>query len=142
MMNEALESLIRYARGKLLAELAETDDKTEGISCRGLIPAYEQNHYYSVGDVRLHPETGYPRECIMAYDGTVQQDWTIDTATLWKPWHSRKKEYALPWEQPTGAHDMYKAGEYMIWTDGYTYLCKEDTNFSPADYPQAWEVAP
>lgn len=24
-------------------------------------------------------------------DGTVQQDWTIDNQTLWKPWHSRKK---------------------------------------------------
>lgn len=141
MTSEALESLIRYARGKLLAELAETDDKTEGIACRGLISAYEQNHSYSAGDVRLHPETGYPRECILAYDGSIQPDWTIDTPTLWKPWHSRKKEYALPWEAPTGAHDMYLAGEYMIWTDGYTYLCKEDTNFSPTDYPQAWEVA-
>lgn len=33
MMTEALESIIRYARGKLLAELAETDDKTAGIAC-------------------------------------------------------------------------------------------------------------
>lgn len=141
MMNEALESLIRYARGKLLAELAEIDDKTEGIACRGLMPGYEQDKYHEVGEVATDPETGYPYECMTAYDGTVQQDWTIDNSTLWKPWHSRKKEYALPWEVPTGAHDMYKSGEYMIWTDGYTYLCKEDTNFSPEDYPQAWEVA-
>ena len=140
MMTEALESIIRYAREKLLTELAETDDKTAGIACRGLIPVYEQNHTYEVGDVRLHPETGYPKECIMAYDGTVQQDWTIDTSTLWKPWHSRKKEWALPWEAPTGAHDMYKAGEYMIWTDGNTYQCTQDTNFSPTEYAQAWEI--
>ena len=45
----------------------------------------------------------------------------------------------VPWEAPTGAHDMYKAGEYMIWTDNKVYLCKQDTNFSPAEYPQAWE---
>ena len=96
MMTETLESIIRYARGKLIAELAETDDKTEGIACRGLIPVYEQNHTYIAGDVRTHPATGYPRECIMGYDGAAQQDWTIDTSTLWKPWHSRKKEYALP----------------------------------------------
>lgn len=139
MTSEALESLIRYTRGKLMTELSTAEDKTEGIACRGLIPVYKQNHTYEVGDVRTHPETGYPRECIMAYDGTVQQDWTIDTPSIWKPWHSRKKEYALPWEQPTGAHDMYKTGEYMIWTDGYTYLCKEDTNFSPKEYPDAWE---
>lgn len=141
MMADALESVIRYARNKLMAEIAEMDDKTEGIACKGLFPVYEQNHSYSVGDVRLHPTTGTPKECMTAYDGSVQPDWTIDTATLWKPWHSRKKEYALPWEAPTGAHDMYKAGEYMIWTDGTVKKCIQDTNFSPEEYPQAWEDA-
>lgn len=140
MMNEALESVIRYARNRLMAEIADMDDKTEGIACKSLFPLYEQNHTYEVGDVRLHPATGNPKECMTSYDGASQPDWTIDTATLWKPWHSRKKEYALPWEAPTGAHDIYKSGEYMIWTDGYTYLCKEDTNFSPEDYPQAWGI--
>lgn len=140
MMNEALESVIRYARTKLMAEISEMDDKTEGIACKGLFPVYEQNRQYEVGDVRLHPATGNPKECILAYDGSVQQDWTIDTATLWKPWHSRKPEYALPWEAPTGAHDMYKTGEYMIWTDGSVYECKQDTNFSPTEYAQAWGI--
>ena len=41
----------------------------------------------------------------------------------------------------TGAHDMYKSGEYMIWTDNQVYKCTQDTNFSPDEYPQAWEVA-
>lgn len=108
MMSEALESVIRYSRQKLLVEISESDDKTNGIACKGLFLAYEQNHMYLVGDVRLHPITGSPKECILAYDGAVQPDWTIDTPTLWKPWHSRKPEYALPYEAPTGAHDMYK----------------------------------
>lgn len=29
----------------------------------------------------------------------------------------------------------------MVWTDGNTYRCKQDTNFSPEEYPQAWENA-
>ena len=61
-----------------------------------------QDKQHEVGEVDTYPETGYPKECILAYDGTVQQDWTIDTPTCWKPWHSRKAEYALPWEAPTG----------------------------------------
>ena len=138
---DALESVIRYARQKLMSEVAEMDDKTEAIACKGLIPVYVQDKYHEVGEVALHPTTGNPKECITAYDGTVQQDWTIDTATLWKPWHIRKKEYALPWEAPTGAHDMYKSGEYMIWTDGTVKKCIQDTNFSPDDWPQAWEDA-
>lgn len=125
----------------VLQQIAESEDKTLGIQCMALFPVYEQNKYHEAGEVALHPDTGYPKECMTAYDGTVQQDWTIDNRTLWKPWHSRKKEYALPWEAPTGAHDMYKAGEYMIWTDNKVYMCKQDTNFSPEEYPQAWEDA-
>ena len=139
MMGKTLESVIRYARKKLAEEMSGADDKTEGIACRGLIPVYIQNKQHDVGEIAVHPETGYPYECMTAYDGTVQQDWTIDNRTLWKPWHSRKAEYALPWEAPTGAHDMYKSGEYMIWTDGYTYGCQQDTNFSPEEYAQAWK---
>ena len=123
----------------MLSLLAESDDKTLGIKCMSLFPVYEQNKQHNRGDTARHPETGYPYECMTGYDGTVQQDWTIDNRTLWKPLHSRDPEYALPWEQPTGAHDMYKAGEYMIWTDGKIYQCITDTNYSPDEYPQAWE---
>ena len=123
----------------VLAQISESDDKTLGIQCMALFPVYVQNKQHDSGEISTHPETGYPYECMTAYDGSVQQGWTIDNRTLWKPWHSRKKEYALPWEAPTGAHDMYKAGEYMIWTDNKVYLCKQDTNFSPVEYAQAWE---
>ena len=125
----------------VLAQIAESEDKTLGIQCMALFPVYVQSKQHEVGEVATHPETGYPKECMTDYDGTVQQDWTIDNRTLWKPWHSRKAEYALPWEQPTGAHDMYKAGEYMIWTDGSVKKCVQNTNFSPTEYAQAWEGA-
>ena len=135
------EALREIQTQAVLAQVKKSEDKTLGIQCMALYPVYEQNKQHEVGEVALHPDTGYPKECMTAYDGTVQQTWTIDTATLWKPWHSRKKEYALPWEQPTGAHDMYKSGEYMIWTDGTVKKCVQDTNFSPEEYPQAWEDA-
>lgn len=125
----------------IIEKIKSSEDKTLGIQCMALYPVYEQNKYHEAGEVALHPDTGYPKECMTAYDGTVQQGWTIDTATLWKPWHSRKAEYALPWEAPTGAHDMYKEGEYMIWTEGTVKKCVQDTNFSPEEYPQAWEDA-
>ena len=125
----------------VLAQIAKSEDKTLGIQCMALFPVYVQNKQHEAGEVATHPETGYPYECMTAYDGTVQQDWTIDNRTLWKPWHSRKKEYALPYEAPTGAHDMYKAGEYMIWSDGKVKKCNQNTNFSPEEYPADWEDA-
>ena len=116
----------------------ESQDKTLAIACMAFFEPWTPNQY-AVGDIRTDPDTGYPRECMVAHDSTVNTDWTIKTPSIWKAYHSRKKEYALPWEQPTGAHDIYKAGEYMVWTDYEVYRCKTDTNFSPADYAQAWE---
>lgn len=121
-------------------KIAADDDKTFGIQCMALFPTWTRENY-SVGDVRTDPVTGYPYECILAHDSSVNTDWTIDVRTLWKPWHSRSAEYALPWEAPTGAHDMYKEGEYMIWTDKKVKRCLQDTSFSPEEYPQAWEDA-
>lgn len=139
MIADALENLIRYARSKLTEEVKEADDKTMAISCAGLFRVWRPG-VFETGDIRTDPETGHPLECMMDHDSTVNTDWTIKVRTIWKPYHSRNAQWALPWEQPTGSHDMYKAGEYVIWTDGCVYKCLEETNFSPTDYSQAWEV--
>lgn len=140
MIADAIESLIRYTQGKISEELKIADDKTIAISCSALFQAWNQGDF-AEGDIRTDPETGYPYSCITPHNSLLNPDWTIKNRTLWAPFHSRSKKWALPWEQPTGAHDIYKSGDYMIWTDGFTYLCKEDTNFSPDEYPSAWEIA-
>ena len=132
------EGLAELNRDVLADKLANTEDKTLAIACMAFFEPWQKGSY-AVGVVRTDPETGYPYECILAHDSTVNTDWNISVRTLWKPYHSRKKEYALPWEMPTGAHDMYKAGEFMIWTDYEIYKCLSDTNFSPAEYAAAWE---
>lgn len=124
----------------LIKDAVAGKDKTLGIACMAFFPVYVQNKQHDSGEVATHPETGYPYECMTAYDGTVQQDWTIDNRALWKPWHSRSAEYALPWEAPTGAHDMYKAGEYMIWTDKHVYECLTDTDWGPDVLPGNWRL--
>ena len=141
MMADALEALIRYAQSKLTDELKENDDKTIAISCAGLFRVWERGNF-KAGDIRVDSDNGFPYECIMPHDSITNpgDDYTIKNRTLWKPYHSKTPEWALPYEAPTGAHDMYKSGEYMIWTDGLVYRCKEDTSFGPADYSGGWEV--
>lgn len=132
-------SIIEKARNlrKLIQEYAEkSEDKTLVIAASEYFKPWTPDSY-SVGDVRLN-QNGVPKECITAHDSVTNPDWTIDVPSLWKPYHSRKADYALPYEAPTGAHDMYKAGEYMIYTDGIIYECLSDTAYSPTDYPQAW----
>lgn len=123
----------------IMQQIAKSEDKTLGIQCMALFEAWKEDNY-EVGDVRTDPKTGYPYECITQHDGISNPEWTIKNRTLWKPWHSKSLEYALPYEAPTGAHDMYKTGEFMIFTDGKVYKALQDTNFSPTEYAQAWEV--
>lgn len=104
-----------------------------------LFPVYKQSGQYKVGDIRTDPATRQPFRCILAYDADVQQTWNLSTPTLWSPYHGCSKETAWPWVAPTGAHDMYKTGEFMTYTDGKVYKCLTDTSYSPTDYVQAWE---
>ena len=82
-------------------------------------------------------------ECFQAYDNDVYPD-IVPGNSAWytfnRPLHGKSKETARPFVPVQGAHDMYRAGEYMIFTDGKIYRCKQDTNFSPTDYAAAWEV--
>lgn len=132
------EGTLELNRVLLAEKLEGNEDRTLAIACMSFFEPWTKGGY-SVGDIRTNPTTGYPYECILAHDSTLNPTWDISVKTLWKPYHSRKKEFALPWEAPTGAHDMYKEGEYMIWTDGEIYLCKSDTNYNPIEYGQAWE---
>ena len=62
-------------------------------------------------------------------------------ADIKRPLHGTSPETARPFVPVQGAHDMYRTGESMIYTDGQTYRCLSDTNFSPEESPAAWEVA-
>lgn len=94
---------------------------------------------YEVGDVREY--NGIPYRCIQAHDSTDNANWTPEnTQALWMQYHGTTPETARPWVQPLGSEDRYKMGEYMIWTNGQMHKCLQDTAFSPADQPQAWEA--
>lgn len=95
--------------------------------------------YEANKDVRMYE--GIPYKCVQSHDSTGNDGWTpAATPALWMQYHGTTPETARPWIAPTGAHDMYKRGEYMIWADGAVYCCNADTAFSPVDYAQAWEL--
>ena len=83
---------------------------------------------------------GYPYKVIQNHNSTGNPTWTpFDAPALFAPWHGVSVDTALPWKQPTGAQDIYLVDEYMVFTDGKTYLCLTNTNYSPAEYAQAWQ---
>lgn len=85
---------------------------------------------------------GQTWECFQAYDNAVYPDIAPGNSawyTFNRPLHGKSQATARPFVPVQGAHDMYHTGEYAIWTDGKTYRCKQDTAYSPADQPDAWE---
>lgn len=95
---------------------------------------------HSMGDI--YTARGQVWECIQAYDNAVYPDIVPGGAawgTFHRPLHATSPDTARPWVQPTGAHDIYKKGEYMT-LDGVLYKCLQDTAYSPAEYAAAWEV--
>lgn len=101
------------------------------------------NLYNTHADGSLGSEWEQTWECFQAYDNDTYPD-IVPGNSAWytfnRPLHGKSVETARPFVPVQGAHDMYRTGEYMIFTDGKTYRCKSDTNFSPEDYAQAWEV--
>lgn len=93
---------------------------------------------YVVGDVRKYNEIPY--KCVQAHDSSANSGWTPPTVpALWMEYHGTDKTSARNWIAPTGAHDMYKKGEWMIWTDGSLYECLSDTAYSPTELASAWK---
>ncbi len=119
---------------------ASTMDDDGKISASYLCKEWQPGNHEK-GEV--YNANGQTWECYQAYNNAINPDITPGNPawyTFNRPLHGKSPETARPWVAPQGAHDMYHTGEYMIYTDGALYKCLSDTNFSPDDYSQAWEV--
>lgn len=119
--------------------VASTMDDDGKISASYLCKEWQPGNHEK-GEV--YNASGQTWECYQAYNNAINPDITPGNPawyTFNRPLHGKSPETARPWVAPQGAHDMYHTGEYMIYTDGKLYKCLSDTNFSPEEYPQAWE---
>lgn len=125
-------------RAATLAALGYVEDDNDRLGVAVLYPPWAAGAH-SVGDV--YTANAQVWECIQGYDSTVYPD-IVPGAAAWgtfhRPLHATTPDLARPWAAPTGAHDMYKAGEYMT-LGGALYKCLQDTAYSPAEYAAAWE---
>lgn len=125
---------LRELLHKASASLTD-EDALDGIE---LFAPWAADTAYAL-DVRVrYNEKLY--KCVQAH--TSQSAWTPDvTPALWT---EVAKPGEIPvWRQPTGAQDAYRIGDLVHYpdADGPVYRCTIDNNvWSPADYPQGWEV--
>lgn len=137
----ALLGAARVAARRTVAADADAMTADELAACAPLFDAWDGGSVaYAVGDIVAYDGALY--RCAQAH--TSQAGWTPDaTRALWTPMGlSMDDPEAVPeWVQPTGAHDAYQTGEWMVWTDGVTYRCTRDgTVWGPDQAQDAWEV--
>lgn len=131
---------LRMALQYFLSALSDSvQDDDARIRVSGLYEPWTAGKY-EAGDIRN--AAGQTWECFQAHDNATYPDIKPGSAawfTFWRPLHGKSPETARPFVPVQGAHDMYRAGEYMVWTDGSIKRAIQDTPYSPADYPPAWE---
>lgn len=132
-------------KSEALAYRAAIDRAASAVQTDGgrleVVLLYKEWELGSHATGEVYSADGQLWECYQAYDNAVYPDIVPGNAawyTFNRPLHGNSRETARVFVQPTGAHDMYHAGEYMIY-EGKMYLCLQDTAYSPAEYAAAWE---
>lgn len=124
----------------ILLNTIKPENDTQKLELSGLYPVWVEGNHPS-GDICN--ARGQTWECYQSHDTATYPDITPDNPawyTFWRSLHGTSPETARPFVPVQGSHDIYHSGEYAIWEDGNVYRCRRDTNFSPGEYPQAWEV--
>ena len=125
---------------KLLMKGEKPKTADEIIMCSALYDEWEPGKHV-VGDI--FSVDGDIWECFQNYDNAVYPDIVPGNAawfTFNRPYHGTSRETARNFVHPTGAHDIYKKGEWAI-QDGKFTKANQDTAYSLAEYPQAWDEA-
>lgn len=126
----------RQAREKAAADDIAANDV---IDMTALLTPWKEG-VQTAGNVVVY--NGYPYKVVQTHDSTGNPGWNpADAPALFAPYHATDRSHALPWVAPTGAHDAYNAGEWMIFTDAMAYECLKDaTVHAPDVLPGAWKA--
>ena len=121
-----------------MAEKGDIDEVTASEHTEMFL-YWGENAAYNIGDLRRYGEDENKLyKCLQAH--TSQANWTPDVSpALWKV--CGISENGIPeWSQPISTSDAYMTGDEVMY-EGVHYRSLVDNNvWSPADYPQGWEM--
>ena len=118
------------------------EDEEKILEVASIYPKYQVGKNYKARDIFSHGENavGDPQLYQVLQDHFSQSDWTPEnTPSLYKA--IGISEDGIPYfVQPLGQSDSYMKGQKCIF-DGKVCTSKIDYNvWSPADYPDAWDI--
>lgn len=134
---DLLTSTANMTRILMKGEKPKTAD--EIIMCSALYDEWTPGNHVA-GDI--FSVDGDIWECFQNYDNAVYPD-IAPGGSAWftfnKPYHGTTRETAREFVHPTGAHDIYKKGEWAVQGGKFTE-CLSDTSYSLEEYSAAWGV--
>lgn len=123
----------------MIEALAVNLDDEEAVSYTELFPTWASDTEYAVGDRVRYEDILY--NCLQAH--TSQPGWTpTDAPSLWAKVLIPDPDVIPVWEQPDSTNP-YMTGDKVHYptADDPVYESLIDNNvWSPADYPQGWQV--
>ena len=134
---DLLESTANMTKLLMKGEKPKTAD--EIIMCSALYDEWKPGKHVT-GDI--FSVDGDIWECFQNYDNAVYPDIVPGNAawfTFNRPYHGTSRETARNFVHPTGAHDIYKKGEWAVQGGKFTE-CLSDTSYSLEEYSAAWGV--
>lgn len=134
---DLLESTANMTKLLMNGEKPKTAD--EIIMCSALYDEWNPGKHVT-GDI--FSVGGDIWECFQNYDNAVYPDIVPGNAawfTFNRPYHGTSRETARNFVHPTGAHDIYKKGEWAVQGGKFTE-CLSDTSYSLEEYSAAWGV--
>lgn len=134
---DLLESTANMTRMLMKGEKPKTAD--EIIMCSALYDEWKPGNHVA-GDI--FSVDGDIWECFQNYDNAVYPDISPGGSawfTFNRPYHGTSRETARNFVHPTGAHDIYKKGEWAVQGGKFTE-CLSDTSYSLEEYSSAWGV--
>lgn len=127
---------------RALQLFVQTLPEAQVLEVATVVPFWEANRTYSVGDVVSYGEnsTGDPQLYKVVQAHTSAAEWTPDAAaSLYDAIGLDGSGYPV-WSRPSGAHDAYNTGDIVNY-NGALYRSKINGNtWSPEEYPDGWEV--
>lgn len=143
-MIDVEKALRRLGRMDALALRAEAKDLTgtDIIAREVCIPDFDPNKDYSAWPSGA-PVTdgGQVWLLIQPYNAAWYVGRPADLRALWGLAHTTDPAHAKLWVSPYGTSGLYYKDECYMDEDGRVFRCAiEQTNFTAAEYPAAWEV--
>ena len=141
----ALEAVIRSAHISAQAEImAGTRTPTQVVACAELLPEWRKEGPAGDGNHPINEActyNGQPWRCCQAHNTNNNPDIRPGShPAQWAPYHTTDPGRALPFVQPTGAHDPYLTGECCRFGSKiYRSIMGAANAYSPTAYPQGCE---